>query len=100
MSNKTTITKTVRKVDNLGQYETLTTEVSYQQEIEWDDDNERKDKSSQLMDMLMDDLEDSRDEAHSKLNTKVKNTTEKNPTKRTQEDIDRDLEELGLDSLD
>ena len=62
------ITKSIRRVYNVAQYESLEIFVHYEDEIEWKDLKERQAKSDSIGKLLMSDFSQTRNEVFTELN--------------------------------
>lgn len=90
------IQKSIRRVFNVGKYESLEVQVSFEETVDWKDLEERQKKSNNITKLLISDFEKTRQEVFdgSKLEEK-KSTTKSN----IKEDANESMDSLGLDDL-
>ena len=78
---KSKISKSVRRIYNVAQYESLELVINYEEEIDWDTIKERQQKSKNITSLLLDDFKNTRKEVFEELNESEKKAYFKNALK-------------------
>ena len=65
---KSKITKSIKRIYNVAQYESLEIQVHYEDEIEWETVEERQKKSKSISDLLLKDFQETRKSVFVELN--------------------------------
>lgn len=72
------ITKSIKRLYNVAQYESLEIAVNYEDVIEWETPQERQTKSANISKLLLKDFEDTRNQVFVELNVSEKKAYFKN----------------------
>lgn len=75
---KSKITKSIKRIYNVAQYESLEISVHYEDEIEWETPQERQTKSANISTLLLKDFETTRKQVFTELNASEKKAYFKN----------------------
>jgi hypothetical protein len=86
---KTTVVKTITRKYNLGDYENIDISVQHQQEIEWENIDERNKKTNILNVLLLKDFENTRNDIFEKLS---KNDIGSKKDEKVSKDLDIELD--------
>jgi len=78
---KSKVVKSIRRIYNVAQYESLELVLNYEEEIEWADVKERQKKSRNITTLLLNDFKDTRKQVFEELNTSEKKAYFKNAIK-------------------
>jgi len=92
---KSKIAKSIRRVYNVGKYESLEISVTYEEDVAWEKVQERQDKSQKISNLLLRDFELTRQAAFNNENIGNKSLPQKTNAMKNES-----VDELGLDSLD
>ena len=69
---KSKVTKKIKRIYNVAQYESLELEILYEDEIEWADIKERQDKCNSITKLLISDFEKTKKDVMTELNESEK----------------------------
>ena len=96
MSNKriSQISKSIRRVYNVGKYESLEVVVGYQETVEWETVDERQKKSDSISELLLKDYAKTKDVVFDRMSSGAQKPS--NPVKTEQAES---LHDIGLDGL-
>jgi len=86
---KSKVEKSIKRIYNVAQYESLEVVVHYEEEIEWEDVAERQKKSDNISKLLLEDFKKTRLQVFQELNESEKKAYFKNA-----------LESIGTVSID
>jgi len=75
---KSKISKSIKRIYNVAQYESLELVVHYEEEVEWSDLAERQKKSDNISKLLVNDFKKTRLDVFNELNTSEKKAYFKN----------------------
>ena len=85
---KSKIVKSIKRIYNVAQYESLELFVSYEDDIEWETLEERQKKSKALGDLLMNDFTKTREDVFVELNESEKKAYFKNALKSMKKNLE------------